>query len=308
MSILDYQRKELCPDFWRSDGVMRDGTKKFIELSVLSFFEDLNIDNCKDFVSDLYVGSSLATYFYKEDSDLDVKVIIDLPIFMECNPYYKNMSNEELLDFLGEKGSKNSWLTAIIPGTLHPLDAYFFSSEEAIPINLNKYDSLYKLSDNTWLKPPRKLEGELSPSYVLNLAKEKAKIYIDKIVSDIEQTKRDSIDFLVLHDFMKTLDKDDLQHMQIDFETTLERVNTDIEGLIVDKEIIKSLRKKAFSKKDLVSDFEKLFGSINYSDENLIFKIMQRYGYMRILVEISDLFKNKSVNSDDVKDVIDILR
>ncbi|HRZ18435.1 MAG TPA: hypothetical protein P5136_00020 [Methanofastidiosum sp.] len=305
-SILDYQRKILDPTVWENFKIKPE-VKRYIYKSFNAFFISQNLKGHKEFVSHMYVGSSLATYFYKEDSDLDVKVVIDPKIFREYNPQYEDSTDDDLCDELIESARGSHFLTSFLPGTFHPLDAYFFTEEEADETKLIKYDSLYNLITDTWVKPPKKLEGELSTSYVLNYAKDIAQRYIDKITSDIELTKRDSIDFLVLRDFMKTLDKDDIRTISVDFETALEKINKDLEMLVKDREIVKQLRKQEFSKKVLRDDLEKLMGSINYSDGNLIYKILQRYGYLRILFELASLYRGIRVTSDDVINVYRIL-
>jgi hypothetical protein len=305
-SILDYQRSILSPDIWENEKILPD-VKSFIYKALIAFFASTNIKGAKEFVSNLLIGSSLATYFYREDSDLDVKVVINVDSFKKYNKNYIDSTGEDICDELIEAGRKSHFLTSFIPNTTHPMDFYFFTEEEAVESSLIKYDSLYNLITDKWIKEPQKLEGKLSPSYVLNDAKDKAQKYIEKIVVDIEKAKRDSIDFLVLRDYMKTLDKDDLEALHVDFKTALDRINKDIEAINQDRQIVKMLRKTEFSKHDLDSDLEKLMGSINYSDGNLIYKILQRYGYLKILFEIYALYKGVYITANDVVNIYQIL-
>jgi hypothetical protein len=106
---------------------------------------------------------------------------------------------------------------------------------------------------------------------------------------------------------MKNLEEDDLRELSIDFKNSLETLNQDIEDLVQDKEIVKEVRKKEFSRQDLKSHLEQLMGSLNYSDGNVIFKLIQRYGYLKILVEIATMFKHKRVKSTDALDIYKIL-
>lgn len=305
-SILDYQRKTLSPEIWE-DNKLKPSIKKFIYKSMEGFFVSFGIKGYKEFVSHLYIGSSLATYFYKDDSDLDVKVVVNINLFKKNNPEYQDSTGEDICDELIEAGRRSSFLTAFIPETFHPLDAYFFTEEEAERAALIKYDSLYNLITDEWLKEPKKLEGTLSSSYILNSAKNLAQKYIDKIVIDIDKAKRDSIDFLVLKDYMKTLDKEELKLLSTDFQVALDRVNDDIDSLITDRGIASNLRKMEFSRVGLKSDLEKLMGSLNYSKGNLIYKILQRYGYLRILFEVAALYKGIRIGPDDVINVYKIL-
>ena len=305
-SILDYQRNILAPDIWKDSKILPE-IKSFINKALIAFFANINIKGSTEFITDLFIGSSLATYFYRDDSDLDVKVVINIPVFQKYNPIYSNSTGEDICDELIEAGRGSHFLTAFIPNTYHPMDFYFFTEEESVEENLLKYDSLYNLRTDVWIKEPKKLEGKLSSSYILNDAKEKAKKYIERIVIDIDRAKRDSIDFLVLRDYMKTLDKDDLELLHHDFLASIEKINKDIEAIKNDRQIVKILRKSEFNKKDLDSDLEKLMGSINYSDGNLIYKILQRYGYLKIIFEIYALYKNTYITANDIVNIYQIL-
>lgn len=305
-SILDYQHDELDSSIWKN-GKLRPSVERFIYSSVESFFEMNDISNSYEFLSGIYIGSSLATYFYTQYSDLDIKIIVDIPILRKYNPQYNHLDDADLLNTLIDLGRSSVWLTAMIPGTYHELDGYFYSTDEFIITNLIKYDSLYSVFEDKWIKEPTKLMNGYSPTLILEFAKEKASMYINKLSIDIAKAKRDCIDFLVFKDYIKTLDNDDLKKVYGTFNTLLKNINNSLEELVEDRELIKELRKKAFSKKELTTSLEKLMGSLNYSDGNLIFKLLQRYGYMRILTEIKLLLKNRNVTVNTVDDVLEIL-
>ena len=306
-SILDYQQKELCPVIWNKSERLRPSVKSFIFSSLSGFFETLNLKGYDDFIIDMFIGSSLATYFYTAESDLDIKIVVDITMFKSHNRQYSKVSEDDILDGLIELSGESSWLTAYIPQTHHQLDVYFLSAREASPVNMIKYDSIYNLMTDRWLKQPEKIEGELSPSYVLNHARSKARQFLEKLSIDMAEAQRDSMDFLILKDHMKELGADDLQQFKEDLEISLERLNASVEMLVEDRELIKDIRKKTFKKGELRSYLEKMMGSLNYSDSNLIFKLLQRYGYMQILSEINKIYKDKKVTPKEVEEVAKIL-
>ena len=150
MSILDFKRTELCDEIWDENRFLLESVRVFIISSLESFFKDMNIAGYKDFTKDILVGSSLATFYYTETSDLDIKVVYDETKLKHANSsliYAKNISDQ-----LIESGRSSYYLTTEVPGTHHNLDVYFYSSDEYYPVNLNKYDSLYSISDSTWLQ------------------------------------------------------------------------------------------------------------------------------------------------------------
>jgi len=305
-SILDYQQPELASSIWK-DMSLRKSVETFIYSSIEGFFEMNDISNSYEFIKGIYIGSSLATHFYTRYSDLDIKIIIDLFQFRSYNPQYDHVDDDDLLNSLIDLGRTSVWLTACVPGTYHELDAYFYSTDEFSITTLIKYDSLYSLFEDKWIKKPKKLMNGYSPSIILDIAKNKAEYYINRLSVDVAKAKRDCIDFLVFKDYIKSLDNDDLKNVYKDFESLVESVTQSLEQLVEDRELIKELRKKAFSKKELTTNLEKIMESLNYSDGNLIFKVLQRYGYMRILTEIKILLKNRNISLDTIEDAVDIL-
>jgi hypothetical protein len=218
------------------------------------------------------------------------------------------LKNEDILRTLTKIGRKDRFLSSYLPGSSHQLDFYFLDKDDVDTENLVKYDSLFDVIDGVWIKKPQKIMNALSSVYLLNKAKEKAKFFIDKIDLDLSQTKRDCIDFLILKDYIKSLDIDTIKEIKKEFQNIVNTLNNDLDILIDDKEMIKSLRKNSFNKYELDTELEKLMGSLNYSDGNLIFKVIQRYGYLRILSEISEIFKSKNINTDDdVEQLIGII-
>lgn len=306
-SILDYQRKSLSPVLWDHNNLLKDSVKRFIYNSLEGFFIFGNVEGYDEFIKAVCIGSSIATYYYKDDSDLDVKVVIDIDVFKKYNPSSSSYIDEEILESLIKTGRKSHWLTAMVPTTLHQLDVHFFSVEEFKNLNLIKYDSLYRVDTGKWLKKPKKLMGGYSPSIILDIAKERAKPYLDKISSDIEQLKINCIDFIILQDYLKGLDADDLKEVYKEFKKILDRLDTALDVVVSDKDLLKMVRKENFNKKELTTDLEKIMNSLNYSQGNLIFKIVQRYGYMRILKEIKEIYNNSQSTPDKVDSILEVI-
>ena len=104
------------------------------------------------------------------------------------------------------------------------------------------------------------------------------------------------------------MDNDDLKSLYSEYERLFDDMNDSLEELIADREKIKLLRKKCFVKEELSSDLEKLMGSHNYGDGNLVYKILQRYGYMKILTEIKELFEKRGIDMSSLEEDYNILQ
>lgn len=307
-SILDYQKDYLCPQIWDEDNKLKKSVENFIISQVEAFFISLDLEGYQDFIYDIYIGSSIATYFYTDHSDVDIKIVMDIKTFNIYNSNLEYMDEGELLKLLVDTGRESSLLTSFIPETKHELDAYFYSVNDLPEEHLIKYDSLYSMYREDWIKEPIQY-GSLASKYdILSIAKNKAELFISKLDSDIARAKRDSIDFLAFMDYLKSLDSEDLSFTEEEFQKVSNTLNDSLMELVDDKELVKYLRKYNFSKETLQTDFERLMGSLNFGDGNLIFKVLQRYGYNKILAEISDLKDRITLNEDSVTDILNILK
>jgi hypothetical protein len=80
-SILDYQKNTLSSDIWDQQENLKPGVKKFILSCLQGFFDQHDIKGYDEFITRIVIGSSLATYLYRDNTDLDIKVLIDLKSF-----------------------------------------------------------------------------------------------------------------------------------------------------------------------------------------------------------------------------------
>jgi len=306
MSILDFKQKDLCDEIWGKDLRLLPEVQSFIVETITFFFKQNDVVGWMKYIDDMMIGSSLATFYYKKDSDFDIKVIIDAEKIMRLNRI-TGITPHEYAQSLTKVGRKDYYLTNFIPGTQHQIDVYFYDVHEFYPIHFNKYDSLYSIKNNEWLEPPKDIFIDNNPQAVLDIAWEKAYPYIHAISEDILVAKKNIIDFILFEDYLKSLDGDDLQSIYPFFMKKFNEVNSNINELISDRDDLKAFRMEAFSKESLDSELEKLMGSYNYSEGNLIFKIAQRYGIMKILKEIDSKVEEDGVTPDNAEDYLNIL-
>lgn len=302
MSLLDYQQNTLCKNIFKGT-VLREGVKQFIINQIKLFFDSQDIEGCDKWVDDLCIASSLSTFLYTETSDLDVKIIVDMKKFHEYNNRFDYLDDDDMLDKLTDDGRESSFLTSLLPQTQHNLDCYFYSSEELPEEHLERYDSLYSLKTG-WIKEPKKI----SPNFnILDTALEKAMPIIEELDLEIAAAKRNSINMILFLDYVRTLDKDDIDKVRKEFMKLYYKLTDSLKDLVEIREEVKQDRKDAFSKKELETELEKIMGSINYSNENLTFKLLQRYNYMKILSEINEIYKKK-IGYKEIKEISKVLQ
>ena len=309
MSILDYKQPTLCTEIWNPDNTLIFEVREFILKSVEEFFKnDVGNEKAKYAVLDIIIGSSLATYYYRPSTDLDIKLIINEK---ELSKYIKIQPDkgESICDALTKKGRSSFYLSNVVPGTLHNLDPYFYTDEEFYPIHQLKYDSIYSFNKSGWIKEPVDIfEGEQAADAILNVAWYRAQPYIEIITKDITQASKDIVDFMMFKEYVAQLDNDDLHKVYDLFMEKYNAVNESLNDLIQDRIDLKYLRTEAFSKDTLNTELEKAMQSLNYSDGNLVFKVMQRYGLMNILTSVRDKMDADGLNVNNVNEYLSIIR
>ena len=305
MSILDYQRDSLCQEIWDKNNKLKNGVKQFIINQIKLFFSSLDIEDYNEWVLEIFLGSSLATFYYTEYSDLDIKIIIDLNLFHEANTQIDFIDDDSLLDWLVERGRESSFLISDISGTSHPIDAYFYNNNHLPSDSLIKYDSLYSLKSNSWIKKPKKLN--LKHSDILQYAREKSQNYINTLDLKFGETYRDSVDLLSLIDYFKIMDVDDLYAIKSEFNKLYKELKEDLGELSDIRNDIKKDRMEAFSKEELETELEKASKSLNFSDSNIRFKYIQKIGYLHILSELDKVYKKK-IGYKEIKEISKVLQ
>ena len=304
MSILDYEQKELCPSVWKNNE-LREGVKNFIINQVKLFFSSLDIEDVS-FINNILIGSSLATFYFTETSDFDVKIIIDLEKFHDIAKNFDYLDDNTMLDKLIDIGRQSSFLTAPVPQTEHNLDIYFYSNINLPEQHLIKYDSLYSLKSDSWIKYPKKLNFKHSD--IILYAKEKSQQYINSLDLKFGETYRDSVELLSLIDYFKTADSDDLDEIKSEFIKLYKELKEDLGELSDLREDIKKDRIDAFSKKELETELEKASKSLNFSDGNIKFKYIQKIGYLSILSELNKVCEKKNLKFKDIRHINKVLQ
>ena len=103
------------------------------------------------------------------------------------------------------------------------------------------------------------------------------------------------------------MDQDTIKEFGVYLRSAYDEVNTSLSILLKDREQVRQLRKDVFHKGELKSELSELMNSINFSDENIIYKLLQRYGYMQLLTELHELYNKKGFSIDNIKDFLEIL-
>lgn len=276
-SILDIPESNLDTQIWDTNNqpiTMLDGVKEYLISFLLDGLADQGYDGADRWIDDIYLIGSSATYQYANDSDMDITILVDTDAFRRSNN--TDMSDEQIAQELGRIA--NRYLNGeTLPTTAHPIN-YFFRTDGKIIS-----DAAYDIQKDIWLIEPPKISDDYDPEVQFSDIWALARSIAESIDIEIGETKRDVIDLKKLKEASDR--RGATTWLQIRIESKLEEIEGDIEKLVGQYDDIHQKRQDRYN---AISDDPKgdYHWSASWAPENIIYKYLERYGYIRILQEI----------------------
>lgn len=271
-SVLDPIRDHLAKDVWIDNGnKLMPKHKKYILDTLDKWLEKMEIDVKP---SQIAIIGSIATYQYAKNSDIDVNVVIDIP----------DDKMEDLFPLLPNETP--------LPGTQHPVNYYLAQDAGE---NVKKKDAAYDVLEDKWIKKPQKSDAKVPYSYVLEIAK----FFMAGIESRINEYERDKRELELYEDYLKDADtKIDTDELTSMIEVKKTELKADLDALLVALRMVKGFRKEAFE-----PDYEPNFlitietKGPDFRMENLVYKMIERFGYIDKLMKYKKLHKEAEEKS-----------
>jgi hypothetical protein len=293
-SIVDYPYETLPTNLWDDIGdkeyklkpEIRDKIIDITEKSLINTFGDI------DFFEGIIIGSSLATQFFLDSSDLDIKVLVNESLKEDRDESIKRLRENEY-EIMG-----------------HPVDWYIYDISEIKDKEfLKKYDSIYDIFQDSWIKKPHLIELDKFPrDEILNRAKQEAIGWCQNADISIGQIKRNTKDFDLIFEHLKLLSSDDVTKFKEEIEKILSDIEREIEELSDKKTELTKERHKGF-KVEFEPDFEKFYYSINWTKPNLKFKIVQKWQYLNLIRGLEKLLEDDNkITEDEIPEVKEIIK
>jgi len=212
-SIIDIPRRTFAPAvFDKADTdnpEIKPSVKKLIDDQIKEFEKEYPV---------IKVGliGSILTKRYRNDADLDLNVLFDVP---------KEKQEEERLR-LSKKylsaSSPNSIQGKEIPGTQHPINYYFITDEETYRSQEEKADAVFDIDNNAFVKRPE--EFVFDPDLYVKEFERKVQ-ELDVVKGEL---KRDIIDYNELTE----LTPNDVLNLQEKIKDKLEEIEDSLEDIV----------------------------------------------------------------------------
>jgi hypothetical protein len=92
-------------------------------------------------------------------------------------------------------------------------------------------------------------------------------------------------------------------------KSKLEEIELDITSVIKNKEIWRQIRRRnSNTVTDITQDLRSLKNSDTWLKDNAIFKLLDRYAYMRLIADLSEIIDKGDVTEKDIPKIEDILK
>ena len=229
---------------------------------------------------------SILTKRYREDADLDINVLFDVP---------KDKREDERLrlsqKYLSAK-NPNNIQGKLIPGTKHPINFYFITDMKTYQDQEKKADAVFDIEDNEFIKRPE--EFTFDPSmYVKDFERKVQEIDVVK-----GELKRDVIDYREL----EGLTNDDVLNLQDKINTKLDEIEDSIRDIIKIGDGVDAERRAAFDK-DMSPDEIRQYGIKNRLPKAVIYKMLEKYHYLKFYKKCKKILDDGKVTDKEIDDL-----
>ena len=278
-SIIDIPRRTYAPAVFDS----ADTNNPKIKSSVLKLIND-QVKDFKEYpVLKIALIGSILTKRYRNDADLDINVLFDVP---------KEKQEDERVSlsqkYLSSK-NKDNIQGKEIPGTKHPINFYFITDKETYDDQNKKADAVFDIEKNRFIKRPDDFTFD-TDLYVKEFERKVQELDVVK-----GELKRDIIDY----DELSDLKPDDILNLQDKINSKLEEIEDGIKDIIKVGDGVATDRRTAFDT-DMSPDEIRTYGIKNRLPKNVIYKMLEKYHYLKFYKKCKDILDDGKVTDAEI--------
>ena len=220
---------------------------------------------------------SILTKRYRDDADLDMNILFDVP------EEDREEARKELASSLRSINGK------LVPGTKHPINYFIITDPELKKKNDAMADGVYDIDENEFVRRPT--EDTFDP--------EKYEADFQKKVKEIDVVKGELARDLIDYEELKGLSTDDVLNLQDKINSKLEEIEDSIEVLVdIGDDVVKQ-RQSAFND-DMTPEEIRQFGKKHKLPKNIIYKYLEKYHYLKFYKKCKDILEDGKVTDDEI--------
>ena len=279
-SIIDIPRSTYAPGVFDSvdtkDPKIKSSVKAMIDKQIEDFAKEYPV------LKITLIGSIL-TKRYRNDADLDINVLFDVP---------KDKQEDERLrlskQFLSSKNPDNIQ-GKLIPGTKHPVNYYLITDKETYEDQNKKADAVFDIESNKFIKRPEDFTFDMNV-YLKDFERKVQEIDVIK-----GELKRDIIDY----DELSELKPGEIKGLQDKVNGKLKEIETDLQDIINIGDTVDAERRAAFDT-DMTPDQIRTYGIKNRLPKNVIYKMLEKYHYLTFFKRCKKILDDGKVSDAEI--------
>ena len=279
-SIIDIPRRTYAPGVFDNADTKEPKIKSEIIGMIMKQFTEFKKEYT---ILDYSLIGSILTKRYRDDADLDINVLFDVP---------KEKQEEERIrlskKFLSSKNPDNVQ-GKLISGTKHPINYYIITDKKTYDDQNKKADAVFDIGKNKFIKRPEEFTFDID-MYINDFNKKVQEIDVVK-----GELKRDIIDY----DELKDLSPNDILDLQDKINSKLEEIEDDLQQIIKIGDNVDVERRAAFDK-DMSPDEIRLYGIKNRLPKNVIYKMLEKYHYLKFYKKCKQILDDGKVTDAEI--------
>ena len=245
-------------------------------------------DQLKEFESEYPVLKtsligSILTKRYRNDADLDINVLFDVPAEKQEDERLR-LSKKYL-----SASNPNNIQGKLIPGSKHPINYYFITDKDTYDDQNKKADAVFDIETNEFIKKPEDFSFDIS-MYIKDFQKK-----VDELDVIKGELKRDIIDYRELEE----LEPNDILDLQDKVKDKLEEIEDSVEQIVKVGDGVDADRRAAFDK-DMSPDEIQKFGIKNRLPKNVIYKMLEKYHYIKFYKKCKQILDDGKVSDKEI--------
>ena len=281
-SIIDIPRQTYAPAVFDD----ADTKNPKIKESVLKQIND-QVKEFKEYpVIKIALIGSILTKRYRNDADLDINVLFDVP---------KEKQEQERVDlsqkYLSAK-NPNNIQGKLIPDSKHPINYYFITDQATYDDQNKKADAVFDIQANKFIKRPDDFTFDMN-LYLKDFERKVQELDVIK-----GELKRDIIDYNELIE----LKPNEILDLQEKIKDKLEEIEDSIEDIVKIGDGVDAERRAAFNT-DMTPDQIRAYGIKNRLPKNVIYKMLEKYHYLKFYKKCKKILEDGIVTDKEVKDL-----
>jgi len=309
-SRIDYPQEDLPEDLWdKVDGeyVLKSSVVDAVKNMAFSVLSP-QFNDMENWVTTYLLGSSIATQFWKGESDLDVKIVINPEKFKASNPQYNNASDHDLKEIFLQVFDSHKGKEYFKVGE-RPMDMFLSIDKDIYTKDYQKrYDALYDIPSEKWIKDPTIYDLDTyDRDEVVSEGEQMALEWATRWDLDLGSIQRKVKEAQLIQEYIQTLTPKRAKKFRQKIENLLKELEREIDEMHSEKELVKQEYYQAYD--DFDPDVEKYYDSVNGAPEVIRIKLLNLWGYLYIIKNLNKFIKNDGeISPSEIDEVNDTLK